>query len=862
VTDEPHRPGSESTLPYPDQVETVDVLGAKARAARDAATAPAELPEAPLRATLGRYQLLELVGRGGMGVVCGAWDPELERRVAIKLTGRTSPAARERMLREGQVLARLSHPNVVPVYDAGEVGDQVYLVMEWVRGTTLRAFAEDASRRALLDAYRQAGRGLAAAHREGVIHRDFKPDNAIRGEDERVRVLDFGLALTGEAEPAAMLAGTPRYMAPEQTRGEPATAASDQFAFCASLREALGSRAGELPRWIAAIVERGTADDPARRFASMADLLAALDRDPGRRLRWAAAGAAVIAATVAAFAIGSARTAAAVDTPCDRPEAELDAAWSPRLRDAAVERLGALGAPVTVVEIDGAVRALDGYARAWTIGLTAACRSDDRRLAPALAEARFACLARARSQLGATGELLAAATTPDAFAKAVRSIGALPAVEHCAHAAPIEPPPRAIAERVAAIDDVVSRALTRLAAGYRDVAPAIDGAVEQAAGTGYAPLNARALLVQGRTAILLRDRRAYGALDRAWRLALAASDDALAVEAYARWLFVAVRFGDADGPPAPVSEDERTAREMWPVMRALAERLGARGSFALALLYNNVALGDMTTDNLDRARALFERARAAAGDRPALELIAVHENLARIAPDSASCERQLRHALALREAAPGSNRPDVLVARRNVALVTRGREAREAMASACEGLRAWGEVIAVRNCTFELGWLADGDGDVDAARTWMAEAAALPDELGKIAAAYVAVVSAAPERAAVLDDMRRLAQPAAPSGLARVIAADALVVLARAAERDAAPAADVARLWQRVVEVIEPVQFAHFGRRKARAQRELAERMASSNADEAAAHATRALTWYRGAAGYEDVVRRLERIAR
>jgi hypothetical protein len=593
----------------------------------------------------------------------------------------------------------------------------------------------------------------------------------------------------------------------------------------------------------------------------MADVLAALDRDPARRVRWAAAGAAVVAATVAAFAIGSARTAAPVDTPCDRPGAQLDAAWSPRLRDGAVERLRGLGPPVTAAEIDGAARTLDGYAGGWTAALAGACRSDDRRLAPALAEARFACLARARSQLAATGELIAAASTPDAFAKAVRSIGALPAVEHCANAAPIEPPPRAVAERVAAVDDVISRALTRLAAGYRDVSPAIDGAVEQAADIGYAPLNARALLVQGRTAILLRDRRAYGALDRAWRLALAVSDDALAVEAYARWLFVAVRFGNADGPP-PVPDGDRSAREMWPVMRTLAERLGARGSFALALLYNNVALGDMTADRFDRARALFERARAAAGDHPALELMAVHENLARLAPDSASCERQLRDALALREAAPGSNRPDVLVARRNLALVTRGRDARAAMTDACEGLRAWGEVIAVRNCAFELGWLADDDGDVDAARRWMAEAAALPDEQGRIAAAYVAVASAAPERAAVLDDMRRLAQPAAPSGLVRVVAADALVVLTRAAERDGASPADVARLWQRVVEMIEPVQFAHFGRRKARAQRELAERTASSNAAEAAALATRALTWYRGAAGYDDVVRRLERIAR
>jgi len=101
--------------------------------------------------------------------------------------------SRERMLREGQVLARLSHPNVIPIFDVGEVGDQVFLIMEWIKGETLRAF-RPASAQALLDVYRQAGEGLAAAHRAGVIHRDFKPDNAIRGDDGRVRVLDFGLA--------------------------------------------------------------------------------------------------------------------------------------------------------------------------------------------------------------------------------------------------------------------------------------------------------------------------------------------------------------------------------------------------------------------------------------------------------------------------------------------------------------------------------------------------------------------------------------------------------------------------------------------------------------------------------------------
>src|SRR5258705_13339694 len=130
---------------------------------------------------LGRYHLLELVGAGGMGVVWGAWDPELERRVAIKLVKATLQARRDRMLREGQALAKLSHPNVVPVYDVGVVDDQGYLVMEWVRGENLRAYCKQPRTvREIVSVYRAAGEGSFSAHSAGLIDSDFKPDNARR----------------------------------------------------------------------------------------------------------------------------------------------------------------------------------------------------------------------------------------------------------------------------------------------------------------------------------------------------------------------------------------------------------------------------------------------------------------------------------------------------------------------------------------------------------------------------------------------------------------------------------------------------------------------------------------------------------
>ncbi|MGB1015115.1 MAG: protein kinase domain-containing protein [Nannocystaceae bacterium] len=266
---------------------------------------------------LGRFVLLDRLGEGGIGTVHLAYDPQLDRRVALKLLHTahgSSSAHRIRLLREAQALARLAHPNVVPVHDAGIFDNQVYLVMEYVRGKTLREVADThPSWRTIISMYLQAGKGLAAAHRAGVIHRDFKPDNAIRGDDGRVRVLDFGLArgvtnqqtlatgddeMFGEREHPAQptqelgemarpqasvtatdvglearltvtgaVMGTPAYMAPEQFLGEKTDARTDQFCFCASLWEALyGSRPfhGDSLLELSKSVQRGEPKAPTR----------------------------------------------------------------------------------------------------------------------------------------------------------------------------------------------------------------------------------------------------------------------------------------------------------------------------------------------------------------------------------------------------------------------------------------------------------------------------------------------------------------------------------------------------------------------------------------------------------------------
>jgi hypothetical protein len=279
-----------------------------------AASAPSPPPnaspaETPIRPgdCLGRYTVLERIGQGGIGEVFAAHDPELNRIVAAKmlrpgLAGQ-SPEARARFQREAQAMARLSHPNVVAVYDVGSVGDRVYVAMERVEGPTLEAWLAERPRgwREVLEVFVQAGLGLEAAHAAGLVHRDFKPSNVIVGD--RVRVADFGLArVAAEAEPTEVPAatvldgvvtqtgatlGTPAYMAPEQRAGGPPSPRSDQYSFAVALHEALyGARPGEPakkgwnrpPARLRRVVQRGLSVKPADRYPTMSELLRALSR--------------------------------------------------------------------------------------------------------------------------------------------------------------------------------------------------------------------------------------------------------------------------------------------------------------------------------------------------------------------------------------------------------------------------------------------------------------------------------------------------------------------------------------------------------------------------------------------------------
>jgi serine/threonine protein kinase len=273
---------------------------------------------------IGRYRIEDLLGRGGMGVVLRAHDPELDRELAIKLLHeRVGPGERARaralLLREARAIAKLSHPNVIQVYDVGVHRERVYVAMELVRGQPLHRWMRGPRSLAeLLDVFIQAARGLMAAHRVGLVHRDFKPPNVLVGDDGRTRVLDFGLARPPESEIgpvtrepsssdlsltlAGSLVGTPPYMAPEQFEDAVPDARADQFAFCVSLFEGLFGRRpfeGEdmaalrdaiqnralvipspalvLPEGLIALLERGLAKHPDGRFEHMLALLDALE---------------------------------------------------------------------------------------------------------------------------------------------------------------------------------------------------------------------------------------------------------------------------------------------------------------------------------------------------------------------------------------------------------------------------------------------------------------------------------------------------------------------------------------------------------------------------------------------------------
>jgi eukaryotic-like serine/threonine-protein kinase len=399
---------------------TGDTTLGPARASADLVVHPGDL--------IKHFVVLVALGRGAAGLVVSAYDPSLDRKVAIKLVRAATDDTAE-LVREAQALARLSHPNVVTVYEVGTFGDHVYIAMEHLRGSTLDAWlaAEPRSVREIVAVFVAAGRGIAAAHGVGLVHCDVKPRNLMVLEDGGIRVVDFGLALAADDDHRRGVVGTPAYMAPEQARGEPVDARTDQYCFCVALHEAVygtlpgaGKPLRAAPPWLARLIERGMDPDRERRFPGMAELLAELmlDRRARRRRAVVAAGFVAIAAAAIAPRLASER----VEDPCPPPETEVVAVWNP----ARAATLG--GWPRARAE-------LDRYASALVAMRGQACRAArvEHTETESMLDLRRVCLDEHLRAMAAVVGVLSPSAADGR--RALEAVTALPPVDECADTA-------------------------------------------------------------------------------------------------------------------------------------------------------------------------------------------------------------------------------------------------------------------------------------------------------------------------------------------------------------------------------------------------------------------------------------------
>jgi len=486
---------------------------------------------------IGRYVVLEKLGAGAMGVVVAAYDPALDRRVAIKLIhdpGVPGAPNVHRKLREAQTLAKLSHPNVVAVHDVGELepSSVVFIAMEYIAGTTLKRWLEQPrSVREIVGVFLQAGRGLAAAHAAGVIHRDFKPANVMIGDDPhgigRVRVMDFGIARAQPTDGTHVsdgytkssrrgTPGTPAYMAPEQHLAHAVGPAADQFAFCVALYEALvGVRpfTGESPAEIAysvthdapaapprglpenvrRVLERGLAHSPEQRFPDMDALLGELARDPGRaRRRWLGLSGAVLAFSGALLALRN------DDPTCERLADEIDEVWVPAQRETIRSSITTAS---TAEVATHTTEELDRFAASWRAQRNAACiDARNGTTEPELVERRNACLENTRQQFAAVVDTLASDDAEYAF----EVLAVLPSLRDCADGKSLRlaaPPPTdpEIRADVARVRALLARELTLEMAGRFDEAELVLARAElEGSELGAQPLLAEIETARGR----------------------------------------------------------------------------------------------------------------------------------------------------------------------------------------------------------------------------------------------------------------------------------------------------------------------------------------------------------------------------
>ncbi len=502
-----------------------------------------------------RFEVVGHLGTGGMGSVFRARDPQLDRDVAIKVLADVDSRARPGLLpthtldlrrdgtigdllREARMMAQLSHPNVLPVYEVGLVDDAVFVVMEHVDGCDLRKWLEQPRSTAeILDVFAQAGRGIAAAHARGIVHRDIKPENVLVGRDGRIRVADFGLSQLGARTTALVQIadhrGTPRYMAPELWKGSAATVRSDVFAFCTALSEALEGH--EVAPELGAVLARGVDGAPAMRPA-LDEILAALGGRPsGRRRRWPliAAACACLVLVAGVARVASSRSHAT----CDAEPAVLTGRWDDVRR--VVFRVVFSGMPAS--KLAAAIDTLDNRRVAIVDIAHTACLAEARGdLTAAQATTRTWCAERRAFELGAgVDHLLAKRPAPIEVLNRTRAVArAEPCIEIDA------PPPTDLTASTALYPRFVT--LYELMPAARVSAATV---IERDAATaGDAELSARGALERGIAQWQNDDLTgADETLSRAYRLALEVHSSNYAAIAMAERSRVAGMRGDPNG---------------------------------------------------------------------------------------------------------------------------------------------------------------------------------------------------------------------------------------------------------------------------------------------------------------------------
>jgi tetratricopeptide (TPR) repeat protein/predicted Ser/Thr protein kinase len=663
---------------------------------------------------IGRFTVLDKLGEGAHGVVYAAFDPELDRRVALKLLRRDQQRSQERLRREARALARLSHPNVVGVHEVGETEGAIFVAMEFVDGETLdRWLARGQRPDAILEVLIAAGRGLAEAHARGLTHRDFKPSNVMVGRDGRARVTDFGLASVApsvESEgtlpdddalgvtQTGVVLGTPAYMAPEQHQGHRADARSDQYSFCLTAWQALLGRhplatdAGPLPpmellvegkndgpsawpspsvsRRIGQALRRGLAVEPSERFEGLPSLLAALSPPPTRSRRWRFA----VGAVAVVAAAGSAWGARAQQRPCEDASGQLEGVWDDDAR-AGVEAAFATSNVGYGEQTFGRIeRQLDHYAQQWVAIYADACEATRVRgdQSEAVMDLRMVCLRQSRAELAAVSGVLGRAGE-DVVRVAHDVVGGLPPLSRCddieALQSDVPLPPPAEAEAVAQARAALARAKVEVRAGRFEVGLGqVEDAERSLRGVAYAPVKTELALRRGAVLERLSD---FEGAERELREALrSASRWHQWDEAFEASTLLVVVVGDRLGKPKEATR-----------YVDLADGLATDDPVRVAQLRTNLGTVHLRAGLYDDAEAEYRRALDSAEDadeslQGPLQIPTIRALLAQVLylrGDYAAAEVEARQSLESFETVLGQTHPDVGSAAATLGLCLVGR---------------------------------------------------------------------------------------------------------------------------------------------------------------------------------------------